>query len=220
MTLGISSAVSGASNLWSLLSSRAASSASAYASSGTSTTTTSASDASSSARTRPDGPPPPPSQFDSAMSTAQFAQMTGAARGGPPPGEDPIASLDSDDDGSVSADEFGLDGASDDVQKLFAAMDEDGSGELSTDEIASFREQMMSADGARPPEPPPGPMGPPPGEGGTRGDSTGSTATDASSNTTTSTHAQPDIGQFLQQLAQRYASMTADSSESALSVTA
>jgi hypothetical protein len=149
------------------------------------------------------------------MSTQQFAGQGGGMgpMGGPPPGggEDPIASLDADDDGSVSADEFGLDGASEDVQNLFSAIDEDGSGELSTDEIDAFREQMMQADGGRPPEPP---MGPPPGAQASGGSSSGDGTTTASNTL--------DVSSFIQQLAQRYASLTASTSESesALSVTA
>ncbi|MEK8034737.1 hypothetical protein AACH06_28295 [Ideonella sp. DXS29W] len=216
MTLGISSAASGASNLWSLLSSRAATSTSTASSFSQRTGgTASASNAATGATSRPDGPPPPPSQFDSTMSTAQFAHMAGAgaARRGPPPGEDPIASLDSDDDGSVSSDEFGLDAASDEVQQLFAAIDEDGSGDLSAGEIDSFREQMMNADGGQPPEPPVPAMGPPPAAGDA--DNAGDTGSSAAI-----TASQPDVSQFLQQLAQRYARLTADQSESALSVTA
>ncbi|MFO1337561.1 MAG: hypothetical protein U1F53_04890 [Burkholderiaceae bacterium] len=210
MSLAISSANSGVNNLWSLLASRSASSASSTGSSCAASTrdTTSA----STAAPRPDGPPPPPAQFDSAMSTQQFARMGGGmAPMGPPPGEDPIASLDADDDGSVSADEFGLDGASDDVQKLFAAMDADGSGALSSDEIATFREQMTGAEGGRPPEPP---MGPPPGT------QSGASDTAAEDDTAAANAAAPDISSFLQQLAQRYASMTSTASEAPLSVTA
>jgi len=114
----------------------------------------------------------------SSQSTAQFAGL-----GGPPP-QDPIASLDADDSGSVSADEFGLDGASSDVQALFKAIDSDGSGDLSTDEITSFREQMMAADNGS-------------------GDTT-TTATPAA-------NAEMDVSAFIQQLAQRYADMAASS---------
>lgn len=186
MNVSLTSGASSASSLWSLLASRASASAKS-ADTSTSYSDSSTTEGAASAQ-RPDGPPPPPAQFDCAMSTEQFAGMAGMM--GPPPGGDPIASLDADDDGSVSAEEFGLEGASEEVQNLFAAMDEDGSGELSTDEIDAFREQMM-ASGGRPPQPPA--MG----------------AGDASS--------------FVQQLAERYASLasTDDSeSESAFSVTA
>jgi len=203
MNVSLTSGASSASSLWGLLASRAS------ASSKISDSSTSYSDSgttSASATQRPEGPPPPPSQFDCAMSTEQFAGMGGMM--GPPPGEDPIASLDADDDRSVSADEFGLDGASEEVQSLFAAMDEDGSGELSTDEIDAFREQMMAAEGGHPPEPP---MGPPPGM------SEASSSDDSS----TASASLPDVSSFLQQLAQRYASLVSTSeSDSALSVTA
>lgn len=83
------------------------------------------------------GPPPgPPPDFNPQMSTAQFA----SSRGG-----DPIASLDGDQDGSVSAEEFGLGDASSDVQKLFTAIDADQNGALSSDEISSFRSTMQEA---------------------------------------------------------------------------
>ena len=197
MNVNLSSSTSSANSLWSLLASRA--SAAGKSSSASSGATPYENSDTASASSRPDGPPPPPSQFNCAMSTAQFA---GQAQMGPPPGKDPIASLDADDDGSVSADEFGLTDASDKVQDLFAAIDEDGSGALSTDEIDSFREQMMSADGDRPP------MGPPPGGQMPRmGD-------DATSTSTSAVATQPDISSFLQQLAERYASLTSTTDSS------
>ena len=127
---------------------------------------------------------------------------------GPPPGGDPIASLDSDDDGSVSADEFGLDGATEEVQNLFSAIDADGSGALSTDEIDGFREAFMAAEqagGSSRMGPPPGP---PPQDMG---------AADRSSDDTTliSTRAgEPDVSAFLQQLAARYAELMGSSDTS------
>ena len=176
MNLNATSASSGSSALWSLLAARQASRSNGSSSSASS-------DAGSTdtqgASARP-GPPPPPSGFDlSSMGTMQFAAMGQAP-------QDPIASLDSDDDGSVSADEFGLDGASDDVKALFEAIDSDGSGALLSDEIDSFREQMTSsaeAAGGHPDGPPPG--------GGQGGGSM-------------------DVSAFLQELAGRYAAMQAD----------
>ncbi len=211
MSLGITSASTSVNNLWALLASRSPSGTGSSSSGYVASSTAATSD--SSVAGRPDGPPPPPAQFSSAMSTQQFASMGGGtAPMGPPPVEDPIASLDTDDDGSVSADEFGLDGAAEELQNLFSAMDADGSGALSSDEIDAFREQMMNADGGRPPEPP---IGPPPGlQRGTSGD-----ADDGSGATSTSAAA-TDVSSFLQQLAQRYASMTSAGSDASLSVTA
>lgn len=101
------------------------------------------------------GPPPgPPPDFNLQMSTAQFAGARGSGQG------DPIASLDADQDGSVSASEFGLSDASSDVQKLFTAIDADQDGSLSSEEIDSFRSQMQEAmksemqAGGPPPKPP------------------------------------------------------------------
>lgn len=206
---------SGASSVWSLLASRASAASSSSSSSSSTTSSYSSTSSDSTTTQRPDGPPPPPSQFDCQMSTQQFAgQGGGMAQMGPPP-EDPIASLDSDDDGSVSADEFGLDGASEDVQNLFSAIDEDDSGDLSTDEIDAFREQMMAADGGRPPEPP---MGPPPGAQGSG--SSSSDDSDDSSTSTASASNSIDVSSFIQQLAQRYASLTSTTSDSELSITA
>lgn len=180
------SATSGSSALWNLLASRQASRSSDNSQTGTSTDTSTDTTPRSAL---PPGPPPPPPGFDlSAMSTSQFAAM------GQPP-EDPIAGLDSDDDGAVSADEFGLDSANDPVKALFGAIDSDGSGALSMDEIDSFREQMTGGDdasGAKPPPPPPAGAGP----GGN------------------------DVAGFLQALAERYAQMQGSTSTNADSTTA
>ena len=181
MNLSATSATSGNSALWSLLASRQTSRSSE--------TSQTCSDADTSAsRATPPGPPPPPPGFDlSAISTSQFATM------GQPP-DDPIASLDSDDDGSVSADEFGLDSANDAVKALFSAIDSDGSGALSMDEIDSFREQMTRGDassGTRPP--------PPPSSGAGQGG---------------------DVASFLQALAERYAQMQGSGSTTVDSTTA
>ncbi|WP_310461930.1 hypothetical protein [Sphaerotilus sp.] len=72
-------------------------------------------------------PPEAPSQFNVQRSTSQLAQQSGHGGPGGPGGAggDPIQSLDSDSDGSVSSDEFGLDSASDEVKKLYAAIDSD-----------------------------------------------------------------------------------------------
>ena len=217
MHVSSSQASNGASALWSLLSSRAAqasarssstsSTASSNFSADASTSSTAASAATSTQASTT------PSRFELAQSTSQFA---GCHRG-PPPGEDPIASLDADTSGSVSAEEFGLDGASDEVKALFQAIDGDGSGDLSTDEIDSFREQMMAADqaaGGPPMGPPPGP---PPGarpSGSSEETTADSTASAASQRSSSS--ASVDVGAFIQQLASRYASLAGESSTASL----
>lgn len=91
------------------------------------------------------------------LSTSAFAGMIGGPQGmqGPPPGPPPsgggdLMSLDSDEDDSVSASEFGL--SSDDtttdtdnsLAKLFSAIDADGDGSLSSSEVGSFQEKMQS----------------------------------------------------------------------------
>lgn len=81
------------------------------------------------------GPAPGGGMGGMGLSTQSFAQCSR---------QDPIASLDEDGDGSVSSDEFGLEGASEEVQKLFAAIDGDGDGSLSGEEIEGFREQMQA----------------------------------------------------------------------------
>lgn len=206
------SSTSSASTLWNLLAQRASPANASTNSSGAYAAASSGRSSAGDTQSAPPTPPPPPSAFDlGGLSTAQFA-------GGMPP-TDPIASLDADGSGSVSADEFGLSGASDDVQALFKAIDADGSGELSTDEIDSFREQMMRAEAAGGTQggdgahgahrPPPGP--PPSSDGG-----------DASDSTASSRPPSIDVTAFIQQLAQRYASMATagSSSASSLSVSA
>lgn len=215
MHVSSSQASNGASALWSLLSSRAAqasarssSTASSNFSADASTSSTAASTAATSTQASTT-----PSRFELAQSTTQFA---GCHRG-PPPGEDPIASLDADTSGSVSAEEFGLDGASDEVKALFQAIDGDGSGDLSTDEIDSFREQMMAADqaaGAPPMGPPPGP---PPGArpSGSSEETTADSTASATSQRSSSS-ASVDVGAFIQQLASRYASLAGESGTASL----
>lgn len=151
--------------------------------------------------------------FDlSSMSTRSFAGLCGAGAGRPP--ADPIASLDSDGSGSVSAEEFGLDGASTPMQAMFEAIDSDGNGELSTGETDAFRSamQQVMGGGERPQGPPPGP---PPGA-----------TAEASSDSEASTDKQ-QLLDFLQRLSEAFASQYADiagdsaaASSSALSVTA
>lgn len=194
-------------------------------------------------------PPEPPTQFDmSSMSTSQFAGMGGmGGAGGPPPGpppgggmggpggaggQDPIQSLDSDEDGSVSGDEFGLDGASDEVKALFSAIDGDGDSTLSSDEISSVREQMQSQMQAQASAQDPGSErtegghhrhGPPP----TGSSSSSGTGDDSSTASSASSGAgRPDAAEFIRMIAARYAqiggsaSSTSGSSSSSLSVSA
>jgi len=186
------SSTSATSSLWSLLASQAASKTSSASGKSGGEASFSLNEATTADATAPAAsdrpPPPPPGQFDVAGSTMQFAQSMGA------PPEDPIQSLDTDGDGAVSADEFGLDSASSDVQRLFSAIDGDGDGSLSTDEIDGFREQMMSAQEGSP-------SGPPPtsGSGG---------ASDSSSDSSgAGSGGAPDIQAFLQQIASRYLAM-------------
>lgn len=217
-----SSSASAANSVWNLLASRAsqASRSSAASAGDSSYAGTSAATTSSPEASRPSGPPPPPSSFEMSLSTSQFAGMVGGqgmAPMGPPPGEgeDPMASLDTDEDGSVSSEEFGLDEASDDVKALFNAIDSDGSGDLSTDEMSSFRETMIAAMDEAGGPPPGAPMGPPPEALGSSGSSEesddASEDTSASSSTASATGqaaGQPDLAAFLQQLAARYASLS------------
>lgn len=216
-----SSSASAANSVWNLLASRM-SQASRSSTAGASERrydNTSAT-AGSPETSRPSGPPPPPSSFEMSLSTSQFAGMTGGqgmAPMGPPPGAggDPMASLDTDADGSVSSAEFGLDEAGDDVKALFNAIDSDGSGDLSTDEMSSFRETMTAAMDAAGGPPPGGPMGPPPGamspSDGTDAaadDSDDDAASAQASTSAATTATQPDLRAFLQQLASRYASLS------------
>ncbi|GAA0768325.1 EF-hand domain-containing protein [Ideonella azotifigens] len=229
--MNVSSATSN-NSIWQMLTARAqanarSSATSSTGSAGGSTNTGTADATSSTTTSRPDGPPPPPSQFDMAMmSTAQFAGMGGMPPGGQGRHEDPMASLDSDGDGSVSSDEFGLDKSSDAAQALFKAIDSDGDGAMSAKEMSAFRDKMtaamdqarerqgsesgagMSGTGMPPMGPPPGP---PPGES-----SSASGASDSSTDSTSSSAAKPkiDVHAFIEQLAARYASMAADSAGS------
>ncbi|HSI49781.1 MAG TPA: EF-hand domain-containing protein [Ideonella sp.] len=215
-------------SIWQMLTARAqanarSSATSSTGSAGGSTNTAGTADATSSTTTsRPDGPPPPPSQFDMAMmSTAQFAGMGGMPAGGQGQHEDPMASLDSDGNGSVSSDEFGLDKSSDAAQALFKAIDADGDGSMSADEMSAFRDKMTAAmDQARESQGSESgagmsgmgmpPMGPPPGL------PPGDASSDSSTESTTSSANKPkiDVHSFIEQLAARYASMAADSASS------
>lgn len=79
---------------------------------------------------------------------SMMAEQRTQGPGGPPPpgmgGDDPLAALDSDDDGSVSAGEFGLEDATAQMQQLFDAIDSDDDGALGSAEIQDFQAQMMA----------------------------------------------------------------------------
>lgn len=178
-------------------------------------------------------PPEAPSQFNVQRSTSQLAQQSGhggpggpGGAGGPPPGPppggmggpgsaggDPIQSLDSNSDGSVSSDEFGLDSASDEVKKLYAAIDSDSDGALSTDEISGFREQMQAQMG-------PPPMGPPPQDASNSSSSASDSATTSISSTGTRSSQRPDASEMIRMIAARYAEMQSSTSTESLSLTA
>lgn len=83
------------------------------------------------------------SAFESMM-----AEQRTQGPGGPPPpgmgGGEPLSALDSDDDGALSGEEFGLEGATAQMQQLFDAIDGDEDGSLSTAELKSFHEQMQA----------------------------------------------------------------------------
>ncbi len=135
------------------------------------------------------------SAYQDMMAQAMQQAMGGMmGMGGPPPGppsgEDPIASLDSDGDGSVSSSEFGITSDSTDAMKaLFSAFDSDGDDSLSSGEINAFKEKMTEAM-------PASPQGgrPPPSAGG------------------------QDVSAFLEQLAKQYASLSSSSSDSSVSL--
>ncbi len=133
---------SDSSALWSLLAAQRSNATSATTTSSDDSYAQAASSASGDMPPPPPGPPPMPASFDTSMSTEQFA-ANGAGRA-------PIdfASLDSDGDGSVSSDEFGLDSADEMASELFSKIDEDGDGALSSDEISAFESMMAQHLGA------------------------------------------------------------------------
>lgn len=64
---------------------------------------------------------------------------------GPPPQPPGIAALDANEDDMVSAEEFGLDGASEAMRQLFGEIDADQDGALSASEVEAFDSQMRAA---------------------------------------------------------------------------
>lgn len=74
------------------------------------------------------------------MDTQSFATMM--KKGPPPPPLPSISELDSDDDGGITVEEFGV--SSDDEDDLFNTIDTDSSGDLSADEVSEFGEKMKT----------------------------------------------------------------------------
>jgi hypothetical protein len=103
-----------------------------------------------------------------------------------------LKGLDGDNNGSISAQEFGLDNASEAVKTMFKAIDTDGSGELSQDEVQQFQEQLKAAAQANPQTMT---------EHGTRHDAQGVAPGE---------HGPKDPRQFLDKLAARYAQLTSE----------
>lgn len=157
----------------------------------------------------------------------KMTQSMHAHAGGRGSGTDPIAGLDSDGDSQVSASEFGLTSSADStsstgsteatsdqgkLQQLFKAIDTSGDGQLSTDELSSFRDKMMQSmqrgGGA-------GHMQAPPADGATAVSGTGGTAASSSTaassaETGASSASKTEQAQdFVKLLAERYASMMA-----------
>jgi hypothetical protein len=128
-------------------------------------------------------------------------------------GGDPIQSLDTDSDGSVSSDEFGLDEASDEVKALYAAIDSDSDGALSTDEISGFREQMQAQMG-------PPPMGPPPQGASNSSSASASVSSTSISSTGTRSSQRPDASEMIRMIAARYAETQSSTPTESLSLTA
>jgi Ca2+-binding EF-hand superfamily protein len=157
---------------------------------------------------------------DGSLSRSEISSFESkmAAHGDHGKKDDPIASLDSNSDGSVSGDEFGLGTASDQVKALFKAIDSDSDGSLSSTELSSFKDSMQSqmggAQGAgRPHGPPPGP---PPGEAG----SNGSASSSGTSSSSVDKAAKTDVSALLQRLAEQYFSQLGSAAQPALSLTA
>lgn len=157
------------------------------------------------------------SRMEEAMQALLASGGAGGMRApmGPPPEPPSIASLDADEDGAVSAEEFGLDGASEAVQQLFTEIDSDQDGTLSASEVEAFDSQMQAAMEATRPR---GEMGPPPPPDGS------STSVDSSSDSLLADAQQTarQVSMMLQRMAQDYLSLMGDDqgSSSSLSVSA
>lgn len=109
--------------------------------------------------------------FDSKMAEArqsmQFMAQQLASK--PPSNDDIFAATDTDSSGDISIEEFSSSDAAGDIstenlQKLFSAIDGDGNGSISKDESSAFLDDLKQAAGGPPPMGGPGgPKGPPPG---------------------------------------------------------
>lgn len=121
-----------------------------------------------------------PSSFDVQRSTSEFAMQMGPGgphgAGGPPPGPPPsLSEKDSNEDGSISAEEFGITGSSDaKATELFDKIDSDGSGDLSSEEVEAFESLMAEQRPHGPGGPPPAGMGQDGGLGSLDSDDDGS----------------------------------------------
>lgn len=89
------------------------------------------------------------------LSTSDFAQMMGLQGGmpmqGPPPGPPPDGGDgdgDGDTSGTTSTSSTSGSSSSDQLSKLFDAIDSDGSGSLSSSEVSDFRKKMQDIFGS------------------------------------------------------------------------
>ncbi len=125
------------------------------------------------------GPPPPPPTQSAGSSAAAESVFAALSTG-----------FDADSNGTISAAELGSTNSDDDTATLFAAMDSNGDGEMTADELGTFLKGIgdsLSAAGAPPSG---GSGGPPPGggSGGTppRGGPGGPPPSDSSSDAVSS----------------------------------
>lgn len=150
-----------------------------------------------------------------ALAASQMQAGMGHPMGPPPPS---VTELDQDQDGTVSASEFGLDGASADVQALFEQIDTDQDGTLSAEEMASFDSEMRSfaqALSAAGGEGPPERMGPPPELMGAGSSAQG---TSSSSELSQAQQTARQVSAMLERVAQDYLSLSGDG-QASVSVT-
>jgi Ca2+-binding EF-hand superfamily protein len=129
------------------------------------------------------------SKLAEARQTMQFMAQQFASK--PPSNDDVFAATDKDSSGDISIEEFSSSDAAGDIstenlQKLFSAIDGNGNGSISEDESSAFLDGLKEAAGgpSGPKGPPPGgppPGGPPPGGSSSddeKDDSTSSVAMD------------------------------------------
>ncbi|NDY91165.1 EF-hand domain-containing protein [Ideonella livida] len=186
--------------LWSLTQSQRGASTASSATSATGATTANfavdgetASSSSSTGAARGSPPEPPPGPPPAAWGLGQSTQ--GLAASGPPA----LGDLDSDGDGTVSGEEFGLDGADAQAQALFQAVDSDGDGSLASEEISAFEAERPQGP---PPGPPPGE--PPSGDSASSGDSEDALQAlfDQIDSDASGQLSQSELGEFISQLQQ------------------